>query len=151
MFFLVLGVAVCGLFYIYKTYFYPNRTPIDKKTIESSSDYLVVINAEGGLCPDGPCFSQSFIRKNGDSLNGQGSSVKLGKNELSILTSEIQSTDFEKIKSKPFTEMCPSAYDGPEVTYYIFTQSGVESIGSCQYDIEDVELIKTIHELLNQN
>jgi len=57
---------------------------------------------------------------------------------LEALRIEIDQADFSLIESRPFTDLCPTAYDGQE-TIYIFTVAlgtAFERIASCEVVVD---------------
>ena len=58
--------------------------------------------------------------------------------EISLegLKTELAQADFVQLKSRPFTDTCPIAYDGQQTIYTFPTASGVERIDSCQVVVD---------------
>jgi hypothetical protein len=55
---------------------------------------------------------------------------------LQALTTEIEQADFAAIKSRPFTDTCPIAFDGQQLIYTFATPAGSERIDSCQVIVD---------------
>jgi hypothetical protein len=55
---------------------------------------------------------------------------------LEGLKTELAQTDFVRIKSHPFTDTCPIAFDGQQTIYTFAAQAGVERIDSCEVVVD---------------
>jgi hypothetical protein len=105
---------------------------------------LVTVQRHGGLCVAGACQSTMSIYENGSisyDYVGQeevvGDGGALSDDALNELHELIAQTDFKAIKSVPFTDMCPTAYDGQEVIYVVTDADGVEQrLASCEVVID---------------
>jgi hypothetical protein len=127
-----------------------NQTNIIAETTKlERSEMLLKMSFDGGLVPDSNNISggrvghSEFIVTQGGaySLTGDVTSRKSGsvpKSELDELAKLIEATDFDALKLKKFTGVCPAAYDGTEVTYSFYMRKGVEVLASCKVAI-DVE------------
>lgn len=121
--------------------------------IYAADNLIVSIKAHGGLCPYGECSAQQEIFKDGiyKLIDGTGHEKKasIDQGDTRRLVDLIEKTDFQQIKSHPFKEICPTAYDGQEVLYSFYTSHGVEEIGSCQYQIDENDpLFKELSNIL---
>jgi hypothetical protein len=110
-------------------------TPILKHTL------LLKITRTGGLCPYGGCHQElildtegAYTLTDGDTLTQQGI---IDKSKISQLAEVINHANFNQIKAQPYTGICPTAYDGSEVTYTFCTSKGIESISSCKIAIDE--------------
>jgi hypothetical protein len=100
---------------------------------------LVVVETRGGECPRAACGSTVIIESGGRVHSTAPTPAELGSVPESILdglATEIARTDFEELKSHPFTGTCPVAYDGQETVYTFSTSSGHERIASCEVQID---------------
>lgn len=97
---------------------------------------LLQISYSGGLCPNGPCSSTTTILKDGSFLVDNKLKTKISEQEINELQSLITNTNFESIKAVKFTGVCPTAFDGPEITYIFYTSKVQETIASCQVKID---------------
>lgn len=98
------------------------------------SQKLLDVRSEGGLCMKGmDCSTTTSIFKDGSVESNIGSETK----DVSKLASLIASTDFAKLREKKFTGTCPIAYDGQEMIYTFYTSSGIETIRSCETEIDE--------------
>jgi hypothetical protein len=102
---------------------------------------LVTIETRGGERPSGECGSVLVIEGDGRVHQVQPSELVIGQvppDVLEALRMEIERANFPLILSRPFTDMCPTAYDGQE-TIYVFTVgmgTGFERIASCEVDVD---------------
>jgi hypothetical protein len=118
----------------------PSREPSATPSPEQVSA-LVTIETRGGECPDGPCGSVVAIEADGRLHQLQPTNLVIGqvpRELLEALQIEIDQANFQLLESRPFTDLCPTAYDGQE-TIYIFTVglgAGFERIASCEVAID---------------
>ena len=102
---------------------------------------LVTIETRGGECAAGPCGSVVAIEADGRVHQIEPTDLVIGKvppEVLEALRIEIEQTNFSLIESRPFTDLCPTAYDGQE-TIYIFTVglgTAFERIASCEVEVD---------------
>lgn len=91
------------------------------------------------MCPNGPCGSLITIGSDGSVHQIRPTPQDLGtipKAELDALTLEIARADFPLIESRPFTDTCPTAYDGQETIYTFHLPAGNEEIATCKVAID---------------
>ncbi|HSL98412.1 MAG TPA: hypothetical protein VK831_07555, partial [Candidatus Deferrimicrobiaceae bacterium] len=55
---------------------------------------------------------------------------------MTALAAAVEATDYAAIRSRPFTGECPTAYDGQEVVLEFHASSGVQTIRSCEVEID---------------
>jgi len=55
---------------------------------------------------------------------------------MAALTAAIPATDFNAIKSHPFTGECPVNFDGQELIFEFAAGAGTQRIASCEVDID---------------
>ncbi|KAF0109578.1 MAG: hypothetical protein FD147_2180 [Chloroflexi bacterium] len=115
------------------------ETPVPHPVLTSA--LLLKITMTGGLCPYGGCHVElildsegGFTLKEGVAQTQQGD---IDQARFSKLTEYIDTANFNKIRSHSFTDICPTAYDGQEMTYTFYTSQGVETISSCEVVIDD--------------
>ena len=75
------------------------------------------------MCPSGPCGSVVAIEADGRVHQVRPAELVIGQvpsDLVDALRFEIDQANFPLIESRPFTDMCPTAYDGQE-TIYVFT------------------------------
>jgi hypothetical protein len=99
--------------------------------------------AEGGLCPYGPCHTETILVLDGSytATRGDGE-VRRGqvpRADVDALLAEVEKADFAAIRSKPFTGTCPTAYDGSELEYTFPTAPGAPEIASCTVAIDEAD------------
>lgn len=105
------------------------------------TDPLVSIHGEGGLCVYGGCSRDIIVLQNGTYTVKNGpndqTSGALDAAALAQLKQAIDTADFNAIRSKPFTDTCPIAYDGQQYTYTFYkTGGGTEVLDSCKYALD---------------
>ena len=135
-------------------------TPVARPAPDSTAapklgaqDTLLTIRTEGGMCVNGGCWSETQIKADGaftaaDNTGAQTSGT-LDAAHVAALTQQIAATDFEQIKSQPFTGTCPRAFDGQEHIYTFQTVSGPQTIASCKVAIDaNSPLFQTIAGLM---
>jgi hypothetical protein len=100
---------------------------------------LVTITTRGGECPEGPCGSTVVIERDGRLHQTAPEDLLLGQvpaDTLAALAAAIATTDFDALRSRPFTGQCAVTYDGQESIYEFGAPSGVERIASCETEID---------------
>lgn len=107
----------------------------------ASPDATVLrIRASGGMCPDGVCGTETVLRLDGRFTRTIGKAAPTeGRIDAALaaaVAKETTSANFTQLKAKPFTGLCPTAYDGSEFSYTFSTHRGDEEIGSCKVDID---------------
>lgn len=110
----------------------PTTSPVE-------NNILITIIVSGGRCVYGLCRSELNINSDGSYTtveNKKKNSGQITKDDLMELQQLIQSTNFNEIKSKPFTGTCPTAYDGSEITYIVKVDNANESISTCKYAVD---------------
>jgi hypothetical protein len=100
---------------------------------------LVTVEAHGGRCPDGEFRTVFAIESDGlvHQLEPVESDVhRVTDKTIDAYRAALGITDFDAIRSRPFTGECPTAFDGMEVVYTFETPAGPERISSCEVDID---------------
>jgi hypothetical protein len=100
---------------------------------------LVTVETQGGECMQGACGGVVVIDADGRVHTGPPENKELGvvpAATLGGLATEIEQADFAAIKSRPFTDTCPIAFDGQQVIYTFATPSGDERIDSCEVIVD---------------
>jgi len=148
---LFLAVVILLIF----VYFVIMKQEEDSQNFNTGNNNSVLLKVEdkGGQCSYGACYSQIFINNNGSYLYKEGNGDELkgafSKNEIDELGKLIKEANFNFIKSKKFTGLCPTAYDGSELIYTFYPQN--EIISSCEFEIdENSPLFKLIGKLLDK-
>jgi len=120
------------------------------ETSTSTGPLFTRVN-NGGLCPEGACHYETKVTMDGKFTSGNGASATLTVEELNHFKQIINTTDFEKIRAVPFTDICPAAYDGPWLIFTFYTTHGEERLDSCESLIDDTtEPFKIIEQLFNK-
>ena len=100
---------------------------------------LVTVTTRGGECFDGPCGSTIVIERDGRIHQTAPATAELGivpGAALAALAAAVNATDFDVVRSRPFTGECPVAFDGQEVVYEFGAPGGAERIASCETEID---------------
>lgn len=112
---------------------------------------LLEIKSIGGDCPNQTCDTHFSVQYNGAwTSQSFGKKIQGTVNQDSILNfqEEMENANFIAIRSKPFTETCPTAYDGQEYTYIFYTSHGKETLSSCQTAIDfESPLFQAVNEI----
>jgi hypothetical protein len=100
---------------------------------------LVTLETLGGECMAGACGGKVVIEANGRAHSTGDAAAELGvvpEVLLEALVTEIGQADFSAIRSRPFTDTCPIAFDGQERIYTFTTPAGTETIDSCKVVVD---------------
>jgi hypothetical protein len=100
---------------------------------------LVKVEATGGLCPAGTCRSVIAIEADGlaHQIEPVETQIHRATNDaIDAYRAELAVTDFDAIRSRPFTGLCPIAFDGQELIFTFATSAGPERISSCEVEID---------------
>jgi hypothetical protein len=104
-----------------------------------ADERLVTVEAHGGRCVEGECRRVFAIESDGlvHQLEPDEADIHRVTDEtIDVYRAALSITDFNAIRSKPFTGECPTAFDGMEVVYTFATPSGPERIASCEVEID---------------
>ena len=100
---------------------------------------LLTVVSRGGLCPPGPCETTLFVERDGRVHVAAKPPNELGVVPAEVMTAldeAVRTTDFEQVRSRPFTGMCPTAFDGQELVFEFGAPAGVERVESCMVDVD---------------
>jgi hypothetical protein len=135
---LVLVVAACsGAASSPGTSAEPSSPQVASPSVAASP--LVTLETQGGECMLGACGGTIAIDTDGRVHTMAPENKELGVLSdvlLQSLVTEIEKADFAAIKSRPFTDTCPIAFDGQERIYTFTTPSGTERIDSCEVVVD---------------
>jgi hypothetical protein len=113
---------------------------------------LLVVSTRGGECPAGMCESETVFERDGRVHVTKPKPAEQGRlpgATVAALDAAIHAADFAAIRSRPFEDTCPTAYDGQEVIYEFGTPSGTERIASCEVEIDPHDpLFVAVHRVL---
>lgn len=145
----ILFVTVAVLVVVGFVYYTRQAVPDVPNTVME----ILRVRAEGGLCIYGQCGSETVFYTTGRYTykEGQRDEVegKISMEDITTLGRLINAADFAVIKSRPFTDTCPIAYDGQEFIY-TFSEKN-EMISSCKVVVDQEDpLFAHIHNLLAQ-
>jgi hypothetical protein len=101
---------------------------------------IMSIETRGGECAGGACDRLVNIDDNGrihevipkDRVTGM-----VPKDVLEALQIEMAQANYNLLQSKPFTGVCPIAFDGQETIYTFHIPTGDEEIASCKVAIDE--------------
>jgi hypothetical protein len=100
---------------------------------------IVTVDSRGGRCVDGECLATVVIERDGrvhDTVPESADRGRLRDDLRAALEEAVASTDFERLRSRPFTGECPVNYDGQEQIYTFTTVSGPVRLASCEVEID---------------
>jgi hypothetical protein len=100
---------------------------------------LVTVVTQGGECMQGACGGTIAIEADGrvHAIGATPAEIGTLSDVLrDALATEIANADFDAIRSRPFTDTCPIAYDGQQVTYTFASGSGPVRIDSCEVVVD---------------
>ncbi len=100
---------------------------------------LVTVHLEGGMCPEGACQAEWVLQRDGRILAAAKPPNELGRADggaMTALAAAVEATDYDAIRSRPFTGTCPIAYDGQEVIFEFHAAAGVQRVASCEVEID---------------
>ena len=95
----------------------------------AESGRLVTVEAHGGRCLDGECRRVVAIESDGLVHQLEPDEVEIHRvtdKTVDVYRAALGITDFDVIRSRPFTGECPTAFDGMEVIY-TFATAGAPS------------------------
>jgi hypothetical protein len=103
---------------------------------------LVSVETRGGECPARSCDRLLNIEADGRIHQVIPKDRVLGAappEVIEALRTEVEQADYVRIKSRPFTDTCPIAFDGQETIYTFHVATGVREIDSCKVAIDPAE------------
>ncbi len=115
----------------------PLQVPTTALSLEPGKPVLIVYS-HGGLCANGnECQRTVTLFGDGSYVVRGGIKGNIPAKDLDQLRALIDQTDFAAVKSVPFADVCPVAYDGQETVYTFTLRDGTqETIASCRYKID---------------
>jgi hypothetical protein len=101
---------------------------------------LMSLYRHGGLCASGACEWTFTLQADGTAAIVENSGTRIdalvSQDRMAQLRALIEQTDFAAIKALPFTDTCPTAYDGQESIYTFQTSRGQEVLAGCEVVID---------------
>jgi len=100
---------------------------------------LVSVETRGGECPSGTCDRLLNIEADGRIHEVIPEDRVLGTappEVIDALRTEVDQADYLTIRSRPFTDTCPIAFDGQQVIYTFHVTTGDREIDSCKVAID---------------
>jgi hypothetical protein len=117
----------------------PAAAPDGPNPSEAVDGVLVTVETQGGHCLAGACGGIVAFDADGRAHQVEPEPKELGtvpQELMDALVVEIEQADFEAIKSQPFTDTCPIAFDGQQFIYTFTIASGSERIDSCEVVVD---------------
>lgn len=149
LFLALFGVALplLGCFQLFNTFTIPEP--------DANLRPLLSVVYEGGFCVYGGCRTEVTLYADGgyhaEDVGGEVRDTYIDAADLEAVVNALNSADFEAMRSKPFTDTCPIAYDGNEIIYTFHTSEGTETLSSCEYVLDErYELIQVVQGLIEQ-
>jgi hypothetical protein len=112
----------------------PTTSPQPRPS-EAVDGVSVSVQTLGGHCVQGSCDTVITIEPDGRAHQVEPEPKELGTvphEIMEALVVEVQQTDFEAIRSHPFTDTCPIAFDGQQLIYSFWIVTYDERIDSCE-------------------
>ena len=103
---------------------------------------LVSVETRGGECPSGTCDRLLNIEADGRIHEVIPKDRVLGTappEVIDALRIEVEQADYLAIRSRPFTDTCPIAFDGQQVIYTFHVTTGDREIDSCKIAIDPAD------------
>jgi len=100
---------------------------------------LVTVTTRGGECADGPCGQTVMLERDGRVHQAAKPPNDLGvapPDQVKAIATAIAATDFAALRAHPFTDECPTAFDGQEIVFEFATSTGIERLASCETDLD---------------
>jgi hypothetical protein len=120
----------------------PSGSPDVPNPSEAVDGVSVTVEAIGGHCIQGACDSTITIEPDGRAHQTKPEAKELGtvpREIMQALVVEVEQADFEAIKSRPFTDTCPIAFDGQQFIYTFWIVTHSEQIDSCQVVVDPAD------------
>ena len=108
--------------------------------ISTDKEVVMSVFIHGGLCSYEACLTTAVLSSDGTFIivGGEGtvSSGTISPELVSGLTDSIKKADFIEIRSNPFVDDCPTAYDGQENIYTFYINDREERVAACETAID---------------
>jgi hypothetical protein len=117
----------------------PGASPDRPNPSEAVDGISVSVQTQGGECLQGACGGTITIEPDGRAHQLEPEPKELGtvpRELMDALIVEVEQADFEAILSRPFTDTCPIAFDGQQVTYVFTLAARSERIDSCEVVVD---------------
>jgi hypothetical protein len=110
----------------------------------ASGAIAFTVSLSGGECPNGPCGSEYVVHVDG-SVNGPADALMtIPQDQMDVIADQVGRTNWDVVRSVPFTGQCPTAYDGQKRVYAFPARGGDVVVDSCEVDLSQVEVIRSI-------
>jgi hypothetical protein len=125
----------------------PGSSPPHASAV-SGATVLVTVELTGGECANGPCGSTYVIHADGRVDGPPAAPRSVSPDEIAKLVALRSATDWDAVRSVPFTGDCPTATDGQKSVYAFPADTGDLVFDSCEFDLSGVEVFQVIDRLL---
>lgn len=105
---------------------------------------LVTVDVTGGECPSGPCGAEYVVYVDGRVDGPADGARAISKDQMDLIAAEVGRTNWDVVRSVPFTSMCPTAYDGQKRVYAFPLRGGDVVVDSCELDLSRVRVVRMI-------
>ena len=101
---------------------------------------LLSVVWRGGLCQYGACSTTFELSGDGGYRLTEGDGAEtfgvIESTLVDALPHATSAADFEAVRVRGSTEICPTAYDGQEIIYVFHRSGGDERMSTCEYVLE---------------
>lgn len=108
-------------------------------TVATAQGPLLTVEIRGGECPAGACATTVILERDGRVHQAAKPPNDLGvvpPANLAALDAAIRSTNFDALRSHPFTGECPTAYDGQEIVFEFGAPGGIQRVATCDVEVD---------------
>lgn len=99
---------------------------------------LVTVTMRGGMCAAGACDNSVILDRDGRVHSAAKPPNDLGRvpaQQMATLTAAVATTDYQAVRSAPFTGECPVNFDGQELIFEFAVGAATQRVASCDVDI----------------
>lgn len=108
-------------------------------TVATAQGPLLTVEIRGGECPAGACATTVILERDGRVHQAAKPPNDLGvvpPANLAVVDAAIRSTNFDALRSHPFTGQCPTAYDGQEIVFEFGAPGGIQRVATCDVEVD---------------
>lgn len=123
------------------------------EVVPEQEAYLAGMFVYGGMCPEGACQQGYLITESGLILQGNEQLAPLGnasEADIVALRQAMSEEIFVDMPLQPFTETCPTAYDGNGFVLYFYDESGLTTLDSCEWDLSELRSVALVSEIVTK-
>jgi hypothetical protein len=104
---------------------------------------LVTVTVTGGECPSGACGAEYVVHRDGR-VDGPDGHRAIPVDQIDRIADEVSRTDWDAVRSVPFSGDCPTAYDGQKHVYAFPSSGGDLVFDSCEFDLSRAAVFQAI-------